>query len=215
MGIELDDDLCLGVYKNKMKRQENFTGIYLQVASNMSIRGKDISVFHDSIAVSAADNVITDPPSTSHIAALDQRKPRDSGHQAAPFSAPLPNVGPVEEKAKQPLNVEISPLRTCSTRSCLLEDRASNRIAKNMKTSEFSHLFQDGSKETIVAKATTQYETTTTDKAFSSPSVGKSSSTPNIPKADAARGKNSAHLLAEKMAAKAQEKLKIMKHKQK
>lgn len=229
IGIELNDVKCLGVYHNSIKRHASSDDIYLQIASNVSMWRNTMSYFSESVVGTRASAIVTYDPSVAQIVVLNDDKPWKEVASQAPHCAPPPYQHVISPP--QPLAEAVKPVapRTCSTRSCLLEDR-SNTITNNIKKYEFKRrIHEDFSTGTVgvLKGAQKNIPGTLQQKVQSvgtrvlpvdpvqilqssagidstrqlSPATGGTERTADITK-------NNVRLLADKMAAKAAQKLK-------
>lgn len=140
IGIELNDVHCIGVYYNKIMRHKSSPGIYLQSSENVSIWRNDVTIFDNSESGSVADEVVSHEPSVSGVVILDSTKEWADVKKDSPACVVKPYQGISEEIdtsiAETSQQSNTPPPRTCSTRSCLLEDR-SGTVTRNIKKYEF------------------------------------------------------------------------------
>ena len=221
IGIELNDVRCIGIYSNKIARYKTWPGIYLQASENISIWRNDVTVFDDAVSGLTADDVVSYEPSVSSVVILDSTKEWD----AVKVDSSSCVLEPYRKLYDQTIPIFLDtatavtapPPRTCSTRSCLLEDRSST-ITRNVKKYEFKRRGVTSSQYS--SPSSNQVSSVASAPATPSPAAGRASTASIGSKRStgtAADKKliNSAQKLADKMVAQAEAMVKKFSPKKK
>ena len=209
IGIELNDVRCLGVYYNDIRRHKTSAGIYLQIADNITMWRNNISVFNESIEGSVAEDFVLHAPSVINAANLDSSlrweevAPYSPNCVLKPYEAPISNT--MSMCASKMEQIKHEPQKqTCSTRSCLLEqrsDKTTHNVEKFEKPRRIRTDTQVSSRILKVSNSRDKYtEAQNSASLKSSTSSGRSFVRSS--------NRNSADELAEKLIAKAKASLK-------